>query len=175
MSKFTEKEWLEDFREFVRSEGTPVPRGISDSILAQVRQDLNPSAWLVFAKLFGVHVLVGTLSLAICNQFGITPFQTGFSLSDYFMKFGHSTCMFLCGVLFLSLSLLICRSIVFPEELRVLRKNVWLQVFGLSMISLGIFAALGAQITLAIGVLWLAGAMLGGIAVAMLPRTLKPI
>jgi hypothetical protein len=113
--------------------------------------------------------------LAICNQFGITPFQTGFSLSDYFMKFGHSTCMFLCGVLFLSLSLLICRSLVLPEELRVLRKNVWLQVFGLSMISLGVFAAFGAHITLAIGVLWLTGAMLGGIAVAMLPRTLKPI
>jgi hypothetical protein len=173
VSKITEKEWIEDFQEFVRSDGVPVPEGISKQILAQVHRDLNPSAWMVFVKLLGVHAVVGTLSLAICNQFGITPFQTGFSLSDYFMKFGHSTCMFLCGVLFVSLSVLLSRSVIQPEELRVLRNKAWFEVFGLSMISLGVFAAVGAEITLAIGLLWLAGAMLGGTAVAMLPRTIQ--
>ena len=173
MSKITEKEWIEDFQEFVRSEGTPVPEYISKAVLSQVHQDLNPSAWFIFMKLLGIHSVVGTFSLAICNQFGINPFQTGFSLSNYFMKFGHSTCMVLCGVLFVSVSVFSTRTLIRPEELRVLRKNAVLEVFGLSMISLGIFAALGAEITLAIAILWLIGAMLGGTTIAMIPR--KPL
>lgn len=147
MSKITEKEWIEDFQQFVRSEGVPVPENISTTIMDQVRRDLNPSPWLLFAKLIGVHTIIGTLSLAICNQFGISPFGTGFSLSDYFMKFGHSTCMFLCGVLFVSLSLAASRVLVYPEELKVLKKNAWIQVFGLSMISLGVFATAGTLVT----------------------------
>jgi hypothetical protein len=170
VSKITEKEWIEDFQEFVRSDGATVPEHISQTVLSQVRRDLSPSAWLVFAKLLGVHTITGTLSLAICNQFGINPFQTEFSLSDYFMKFGHPTCMFLCGVLFLSVSLLLCRSIILPEDLRVLRRNAWIQVFGLSMISLAVFAVVGAQLTLAIAILWLIGAMLGGTIVAFIPK-----
>lgn len=168
MSKISEKEWLEDFQEFVRSEGVPVPASISNVIISQVHKDLNPSPWLVFLKLLGIHSVVGTLSLLICNQFGMSPFQTGFSLSDYFMKFGHSTCMVLCGVLFVGVSVLIGGMVLCPEEVRVLRKNTALEVFGLSAISLGVFAAVGAEIALAIGLLWLGGAMLGGFLSAMI-------
>jgi hypothetical protein len=170
MSKITEKEWVEDFQEFVRSERTPVPEHISQAVLSEVYRDLNPSAWLIFVKLLGIHSVVGTFSLVICNQFGINPFQTGFSLSDYFMKFGQSTCMVLCGVLFVGLSVFSTRMMIRPEELRVLRKNAPLEIFGLSMISLGVFAALGAEITLAVAILWLMGAMLGGTTIAMIPR-----
>lgn len=168
-------EWIEDFQEFVQSEGTPVPENISKAIFDRVHRDLNPSAWLLFAKLLGVHSVVGTLSLAICNQFGINPFQTNFSLSDYFMKFGHSTCMLLCGVLFVGSSILLSRMLIRPEEIRVLRKNAWLEVFGLSMISLGVFAALGAEITLAVGILWFVGAMLGGTTIAMIPKSMRSV
>ncbi|PWU19700.1 MAG: hypothetical protein C5B49_05380 [Bdellovibrio sp.] len=172
MGRISEKEWIEDFQEFVHGEGegTPVPKHISRAILNQVHRDLNPSAWLVFAKLLTVHAIVGTFSVLICNQFGINPFQTNFSLSDYFMKFGHSTCMVICGALFIGLSVLFCRNLMGPEQLRVLRKNAWLQVFGLSLISLGSFAALGASLTLAISSLWFIGAMVGGTAMALIPR-----
>lgn len=174
MNKITEKEWLEDFQEFVRNEGALVPDEISQTVLDRVRHELNPSPWLVFSKFLGTHAVVGTLSLALCDQFGISPFQTGFSLSDYFMEFGHSTCMVLCGVLFVGLSVLLCRAWVSPEDLRVLKKNAWLQVSGISMLSLGIFAAFGAEITFAIGVLWLIGAMAGGTALALFRiRTLR--
>jgi hypothetical protein len=171
MSKFTEKEWIEDFQEFVKSEGAVVPKDVTATILSRVHKDLNPSPWLVFSKLLGVHAIGGTFSLAICNQFGISPFQTGFSLSDYFMKFGNSTCMFLCGLIFLSLSLLLSRLLLRPEELVVLKRSAGLQVFGLSMISLGVFAILGAPLALSVALLWLAGAMLGGMSIALVPGT----
>jgi hypothetical protein len=138
--KTTEKEWLEDFKEFVQSEGAPVPQDISDNILNRVRIDLNPSPWMVFAKLFGVHLVVGTLSLAICSQFGLNPFHSNFSLSEYFMRR--------------------------REELLVLSRNAPLQVFGLSVLSMVAFIGFGAEVVLGIGILWFVGSMFGGIVAA---------
>ena len=169
MTRITEREWLEDFQDFVQTESAPVPPELSAALCARVRAELQPSSWLVFAKLLGIHSVVGTLSLGVCNQFGINPFRTGFSLSEYFMHFGHSTCMFLCGVLFLSLSLYFSRLLLRPEEFGVVRRRAPLQIFGLSMVSLGLFAALGAQLALSIALLWLVGALLGGLAVVWVP------
>lgn len=161
-----EKEWLEDFKDFVNSDGAPVPEEVSNQILRQVHRDLNPSAWLVFSKLLGIHALVGTLSLAICNQFGLNPFHTNFSLSDYFMKFGHSTCMVLCGVLFISLTIGLSYLVLRRGELFVLSKNAPLQVFGLSILSLAAFIGFGAEIVFGIAGLWFLGAMIGGLIAA---------
>lgn len=161
--KFTEKEWLEDFKEFVQADGVPVPMDVSEKILNRVRTDLNPSPWLVFAKLLGIHLVVGTLSLAICNQFGLNPFRTGFSLSNYFMKFGHSTCMVFCGVLFIGLTIILGQLFLRSEELLVLSRNAPLQVFGLTVLSMASFIAFGAEVVLGIGVLWFIGAMIGGV------------
>jgi hypothetical protein len=166
VNKISEKEWLEDFHEFVKSEGVPVPENISKVLLSRVHADLNPSPWTIFGKMVGIHLVVGTLSLAICDQFGMSPFRTGFSLSDYFMKFGHSMCMVLCGVLFVGLSASAGGVVLRPEELRVLSQNSILQIFGLSAISLGLFAVFGADFTWVIGFLWLLGAMLGGVAMS---------
>jgi len=159
----SEKEWLDEFKAFLQAEGAPVPREVSENILNHVRRDLNPSAWVVFAKLLGVHLVVGTLSLAICSQFGLNPFGTSFSLSEYFMTFGHSTCMFLCGVLFIGLTIVLGQLVLRREELLVLSKKAPLQVFGLSIFSLAALIGFGAEVVLGIGVLWFVGAMLGGL------------
>ena len=164
--KMSEKDWVEDFREFVDSRGEPVPEELSRGILRRVRLDLSPSAWIVFFKMLGIHAVVGTLSLALCDQFGLNPFRTGFSLSNYFMKFGHSACMVLCGVLFIGLSVLLGSILLRREEVRVLSRNAPLQVFGLGVLSLAAFLGFGAEIVLGIGLLWLGGAMLGGVATA---------
>lgn len=157
-----ENKWLEDFKDFVACETTSVPIEISDKIVNSVFRDLNPSPWLVFAKLFGLQSVAGIISLAICNQFGLNPFQTHFSLSHYFMKFGNSTCMFLCGFIFLGIGVSVGNAILRLEELRVLQKHFGLQIFALSLFSLGIFSIVGAEITLVIGSLWLLGALIGG-------------
>lgn len=164
--RISEKEWVEEFRDFVSSEGAPVPEELSRSILQRIHAELNPSPWTVFTKLFGIHIVVGTLSLAICDQFGLSPFDTGFSLANYFMRFGHSACMMLCGVLFIGLTVILSRAFLKVDEFRVLSRNAVLQVFGLSIFSLVLFIAFGAQIAAGIGILWLLGAMLGGVAAA---------
>lgn len=160
--KMTEKEWVEDFREFVTTKGVSVPEELSNKILSHIHKVMHPSAWLVFAKLLGIHAVVGTLSLAVCNQFGINIFNTNFSLSDYFMKFGHSVCMTLCGFLFIGLSVSFAFLLLNQEELWVFRKNSFIQIFSLSLFSLVSFLAFGAEVVLSIGALWLFGALIGG-------------
>ncbi len=166
--KITEKEWLEDFNDFMKGDGTAVPEDVSHTVLQYVHNALNPSSWMVFLKLLGIHGVVGTLSLAICDQFGINPFSTGFSLAQYFMKFGHSVCMTICGFLFISLSIFFSRLIFRQEEFVVLKKNVLSQAFSLSAISLGVFMIVGAEFALSIGVLWVIGAVLGGFVTAQI-------
>ncbi len=160
--RISEKEWLEDFKDFVETKGTSVPQVLSQKILSYVDRDLNPSAWIVFFKLLGIHSVVGTLSLAICDQFGMSPFDHGFSLTQYFMKFGYSFCMMMCGFLFLGLTGAFSYLILKRQEFLILKKNVLIQVFFLSVLSLASFLAFGVELVLTATLLWLVGALLGG-------------
>ena len=160
--KMTEKEWAEDFKEFVLTKGAPVPEELSNKILKHIHKAMHPSAGLVFAKLLFIHAIVGTLSLGVCNQFGMDIFNTEFSLSDYFMKFGHSVCMTLCGFIFIGLSVSLAFVFLNREDIFVFRKNSFVQVFSLSILSFASFLAFGADIVFDIGALWLIGALIGG-------------
>lgn len=161
--QITEKEWIEDFRDFVSSNEVEVPETLSKRVLQYVHRALHPSPTLIFAKLLGIHAVVGTLSLALCDQFGMSPFNSGISLSEYFMRFGHSACMFLCGFLFLSLTVLFVALLFRPEEFKAFKRNVWLQVPSLAFLSIAVFFGLGTGMVFSIAVLWFVGAVLGGV------------
>lgn len=157
------KEWMNDYSEFLNAEETRVPSELSERILGNIHSLLNPSAWNVFAKLFGIHLIVGFLSLSICHQFGVNPFGTTHSLSDWFMEmWGHSACMIGCGVLFVGLTLLAAGYFLTVEEVRALRRTEFLQILSLGVVSLAIFAAFGAELALALAGLWLLGGLVGG-------------
>ena len=151
-----------EFIEFLKAEEPPVPPRVTNTILASIHSALNPSGWFVFFKLLGIHCIFGTLSLALCNQFGLNPFQTSFSLSEYFMSFGHSFCMTLCGILFLSGTVVAAKFLFSQEEFQVLRKNKWIHVFLLSSFSLAVFAVVGAHLALEIVLFWIVGTFIGG-------------
>ena len=168
-----EQEWLKDFQEFASTESIPVPNDVSQKVLQHVHKQLNPSKYLIFMKILGVHLVTGTLSMAICNQFDMNPFKLDFSLSDYFMKFGHSTCMVFCGVLFVGLSFLVSSYLIRTEELRVLKKSAFIQSFSLGIVSLSVFWFFGAEIALGIATFWLLGALIGGISVSELVFRLR--
>lgn len=173
--KQSEQRWREDFQEFIATEEVKVPDRLTNEIISKVREDLAAMAspWIVFLKLSGLHLVAGTLSLGLCNQFGMNPFSTSFSLSQYMMKFGHSFCMFFCGVLFMGLTVGISRIVLRPAEFAVLRRNAPLQIFVLSLLSLAVFLFVGAQIVFGIGLLWFLGSMAGGVISARLPRAVR--
>ena len=161
--KTNESKWFAEFEEFFQIEPVKVPDDLAKTITSRIQAKLRTSDWLVFAKVFAIQSVVGTFSLGICNQFGMSPFSFNISLVDYFMKFGHNACMVFCGFFFLGAGLLAARAFLTTSEVQVLLDNRKLQILGLASIFLGVFAILGAQLTLSLAALWLAGAILAGI------------
>lgn len=161
--KPSERQWLEDYHDFLNTEETPVPPELSHRVLALIKRRMLPSVSQIFIKLLMLHIPIGILSLLVCDQFGMSPFETNFSLARYFMYFGHSFCMFLCGLFFIGGSVLISGFILKPHEVKALRKKSYIQSFFLAGISYGSFLMFGAEITLSIALVWLLGAILGGI------------
>ena len=157
------KKWLKEYEEFRGPDSVIVPDALSKKVLNKMSRIMNPNAFKIFAKLFGIHLIMGTLSLSICHQFGLNPFRTESSFADWFMEVGgHSFCMVACGIVFLSLSLVTAGYFFSLEEVRVLRKTEFLQVGALSILSLGLFIAVGAELAITIAGLWFVGGLVGG-------------
>lgn len=155
-------QWLKEFEEFsqINSSSVEVP----PSLLTKIQKRLFPNPWKVFGKISGIHALVGFLSLGLCTQFGLNPFNTTYSLSDWFMQTaGHSACMVFCGVFFVSMTYLLANMLLNLEEFEAIRKYEWLQVGILSLGSLVAFHFFGGEIVASFGLLWLVGAFIGGI------------
>lgn len=156
-------DWLKDYQEFFTSE-TSVPMEITEGVFLKIENLLNPSAWTVFIKLLGIHLVTGFLSLSVCHQFGLNPFNTERSLADWFMTVGgHHFCMLGCGILFVGVGIMSAGYFLTVEEIRSLKRTEFLQNLSLGLISLGLFAAFGAEMILSIAGLWLLGGLLGGI------------
>lgn len=155
------KEWVQEFNEFCdESNNVEVPSHLFNKIKAK----LFPNPWKVFSKIAFIHGIVGFLSLGICNQFGLNPFNTSYSLSDLFMKTaGHNFCMLACGILFISTTYLFSNIFLTLEEYESIRKYEWLQLGVLSLASLASFYFFGAELVGTFVGLWLLGAVIGGV------------
>ena len=165
MKNFDQKEWLNHYEDFVNAEVSEVPEELNDVVNLKIKKLLNPNAIMVFLKILGIHVGVGFLSLSVCHQFGINPFNTEKSLAELMMRVGgHNFYMFGCGVLFVSLSLLAAGYFLTTEEVSALKRTELIQSLVLGMISLGLFAAFGAELAVGIAAIWLIGGLIGGFA-----------
>jgi hypothetical protein len=157
------KNWMNEYSEFLDSDTVRVPPELGQKVLNRIHELLRPSAWSVFAKLLGIHIVVGFLSLSICHQFEMNPFGTKSSLSDWFMSmWGHSTCMILCGGLFLSATVFCAGYLLTMEEVRALKQTEFIQTLALGGVSLALFAVFGAELAMTFAGLWLLGALVGG-------------
>jgi hypothetical protein len=176
VKNLNENEWLHDYEDFIKSDGAEVPQDLKSKVFSNIQKLINPSAVIVFLKIFGIHIGVGFLSLSICHQFGINPFNTEKSLADWMMSVGgHHFCMFGCGVLFVSVSLLAAGYFLTMEEINALKRTEFLQTLILGLISLGLFAIFGAELAIGIAGIWLLGGLIGGFAATEAVWRLKQI
>ncbi|MBK7959914.1 MAG: hypothetical protein IPK04_00995 [Bdellovibrionales bacterium] len=156
---------MKEFAEFSQSPSAGIESSIAHSHLFEgIKGRLFPNPWKVFGKIALIHGVVGFLSLGICNQFGLNPFNVSYSLADFFMKTaGHSFCMVACGVLFLATTYFFSNLFLTLEELESVRRYEWLQLGTLTLASLGGFYFLGAELVGVFVGFWLLGALIGGV------------
>lgn len=168
-------EWLQEYQNFIQSE-EKVPTEVSTTVYNKIQSLLNPSSLVVFAKIFAIQLGVGYLSLSVCHQFGMDPFNTETSLVEWMMKVGgHQFCMIGCGILFIGAGILAAGAFLTIEEVNALKRTKYLQIAVLGLTSLAVFGLLGAEIALGIAGLWLAGGFVGGIAATETVFRLKRI
>lgn len=168
--------WLFEYEEFLNTEKSEMPDDVDQRVLANLKKLVDPSPLIVFLKVLAIHTVIGFLSLSICHQFGINPFNTDKSMADWMMHVGgHNICMIGCGVLFVGLSLFLGGHFLSIEEVIALKRTKVLQVVSLGVISLSLLIAVGAQVALSIGLLWFIGAMIGGIAAVETSLVLKRV
>lgn len=165
---FNSEDWLKDFNEFMNAPSGPVPAHLFHRIKEIVYKDLNPSPWMVFAKLAGIHAVVGSLSLLICSQFGMGPAYGNKVFMSLVMRFGEIGCMTFCGSLFVGLSLLVAGLVLTTPEVKVLKQTEFLQITALGILSIGAFLCLGADAATGLSLFWLLGALTGGVAMTEL-------
>lgn len=154
--------WESEFADFLMSEPVEVPHMITEMIISKIQNELNPSFLQVFIKISSIHLFVGLVTLLFCPQFDIS-ITSQLGLVPYLMQFGHEVCTFGCGAIFVGISLLASSFYLKPEEVKVLKRYAFLQLLVLSSLSLGFFVALGAEVILSLGLIWLAGATIGGV------------
>ncbi|HLB58639.1 MAG TPA: hypothetical protein VJL87_00955 [Bdellovibrionota bacterium] len=153
--------WTTEFVEFVSTPSIEPPTRISEDVFTHVKQALNPSPFKVFIKISLIHLIMGTLTLLFCPQFGVSPFK-GIGLMAIFMHLGPIGCMISCGALFLGTSMLTASLILRPEEIKILRKGTIFHLLVLSLFSMAILICARAEIALGLGTAWLLGSTLGG-------------
>jgi hypothetical protein len=164
MKNSNENEWLRDYEDFINSGESKTPDELKNKLFSKIQKLLNPNAAIVFFKILGIHLGVGFLSLSVCHQFDMNPFNTETSLSDWMMSVGgHQACMIGCGILFVGISLLAAGYFLSVEEIKALKRTEFLQALTLGLISLGLFAAFGAELAFGIASLWLLGGLIGGL------------
>lgn len=151
-----------EFIEFLSSEPISPPREISQNIIEKISRDLNPSSLSVFAKVSLIHLIIGSITLLFCPQFGL-GFLSGMGIMHLFMNLGSFGCALLCGSIFLGFSTLTVALILRPEEIRVVRKNNFIQISLLAIFSLLIFMIFGEIVVSGHSMAWLLGGILMGI------------
>lgn len=159
-NKIDPKEWAEDFKLFMSAPEVSPPTHVRDEIFKLVYNDLNPKLWFVFGKLGAIHVVAGSLSLFLCVQFGM---GRGYSLMHYFMGFGNTVCLALCGAIFMGLTVFSAGFILSTSELRKIRTSGYSPIALLGFASLVVFFSFGAEIVLGLAIAWLVGAFVTGV------------
>ena len=154
---------VDEFQEFVSTASSlEPPRAVSVQIVGELRRALNPPPAAIFMKLSIIHLLVGTITLLFCPQFGVGIFHNH-GLVALFERFGHLGCMILCGALFLGSSMVVAAAVLRPEEIKILRRGTIFHLMLLSTLSIALFSCVNAEITLSRGMVWFLGSVLGGI------------
>jgi hypothetical protein len=148
------------FQEFQTTSPVRPPTQVSEKIFSQVFQELNPSPWKIFSKVSLIHFIVGVLTLAVCPQFEIQILDHSGGLMHLFMKFGPYGCMMACGGFFLGTSMIATATLLRPEELRQLKKNSFLQISSLILLSLGFFIMSRTEILFGYAIAWVFGSLM---------------
>lgn len=153
--------WVSEFKEFLDVEPRQVPQHLSQKIMEEVHQKLNPPLGQVFFRLALIHSFISIFILSICPQFGIQiiPGMTG--LTAVFMRVSMPFCMLACGLVFMGAGIGAVIFLFPPEYIKALKRYELFHLVLLTFLSCGVLVALGEVSAFSWIGLWLLGGIAG--------------
>ena len=113
-----------EFKKFLKSYEAP-PAALDERILGQARKSLYWENLLVLLKVFATHLLAGVATLAVCPQFGWSPFKAPDSLPHIFMSYGVWACGLFCGSFFMGAGALLSSILLGRREFLAYNRKLW--------------------------------------------------
>ncbi len=162
---------INELNEFISASGFP-PETLRKMVHEKISSILNPSSFIIFLKLVGIQIVVGTISLFVCPQFG-------FSFSSYpgiFHELHHispEACMLACGMFFVGLGVLLSVFIFSTDEIRIFRKYKFIKFLLLGSLFLLLFHFVTREVLINLAVFWLIGGVLGGTIILEVGKKIK--
>lgn len=90
----------QDFKDFLNA-NEDVRSAITQNIFNTEHQQLQIFPYYFFGKIFFIHIIMGTLTLLACPQFGLGFLSHHSGLMAILMQYGHTVCAAVCGSIFL--------------------------------------------------------------------------
>lgn len=142
-----ENKMAEDYKNFMSQDITQAPRHvISEKIRHAVMSELNPHWGSVMLKLLFIHLVMSSLTLTLCPQFGIGPIGGGQGLMGFVESYGHLACGAFCGGFFFSGSVLMAALLFSPAQKRKITNSAFGSFSVLALISLGTLISFSSMI-----------------------------
>lgn len=152
-----------EYNDFINSKGAMPPKELDSKIISFVKYDINPNMKIVFLKLLGIQVFIGILTLLFCPQFELS-LTKNYDLYHYFhYTFGIYGCYAICGALFIGSGAIFASYLLRKSEVEKIKMNKLLYYPAISLIVVSLFLLFGAEIYLTVALVWLTGAILGGL------------
>jgi len=155
-----------ELQEFLSAPESTPPRWVADEVALAVRRDLEPHWAGLLAKVLGLHLVAGSISLLICPQFGVgAPMSNNEHASpvmSFLMPYGDIACALGCGGVF-SLLTAVC-SVAFltrDERRHVASRDLWIFSALMALSWGGLMLSGRSQMDLTYGLIWLFAATLG--------------
>ncbi len=99
------------------------PGRAREAVFKAVAHDLKYFPYTLWFKISMIHIVVATITLVFCPQFGVGPLSGSLGLMELFMTFGSRACALFCGALFLGTSAVVYSFVLKPGEFLYLKKN----------------------------------------------------
>jgi hypothetical protein len=161
-NKFDLDNFSKGFDDFSKLTPVDPPEDLARQIAYGTTKELQKNKISAIASVSLIHIVAGTFIIAICPQFDFQIIPNFAGLLTIFMKFGHNVCMFLCGSLFLSSSIVVSAFLLPQTYRRYLYSIRYYKITGLTVGSLVIFALISAVPITFSTILWVCGAILSG-------------
>ncbi len=116
---------MSDYNEFLKSKKNSPPQSVTAKIHERVMDDINPGLSSVFSKFLMIHVLMGSMTLIICPQFGIGPLGGGIGIMRYVESLGRIGCGLFCGAFFFLGSLILASFLLSKSQKRVITQHAY--------------------------------------------------